>query len=301
MKIIYFGTPEIATVPLMTLCLNQEIKVLAVVTQPDKPVGRKKTITSSPVKITAQNFNIPVIQEENSEKLYEKLKKYKPDFFVVMAFGMILPKKILTLPKNSAINIHTSLLPKYRGASPIQETLLKGDKETGISIIEMNEKMDQGNIYMIKRIKIDSKENLKTLTEKLAYISGTILPFILKDIKNKNIKSIPQEHKKATYCKKIKKQDGKINWELEAEKINNMIKAYNPWPSTWTNFKNKKLKIIEAETDKEKTNPSEIGKFKIKNEILKIPTKKGNLIPTKVQLEGKKEMEIKEFLNGYFQ
>lgn len=296
MKILFFGTPEFAAETLEVLAQTPNIEILAVVTQPDKEVGRKKTLTAPPVKIAAKKYNLQVIQPHNKKELKDLLSKFKADFFLVIAFGMILPEEILKLPKYGAINVHASLLPKYRGASPIQEALLHGDKETGISIIKMDNKLDHGPVYLLKKIPIEENENLESLTKKLAMASREITPLALQDIQEGILRPIEQNHQKATCCQKIKKEDGKIDWKKSAPEIKNLIQAYTPWPSAYTFVGGKKLKILSAETDLQNSKP---GKFEIENNELKIGTGKGRLIPKKVQIEGKNEMDIKSFLNGY--
>lgn len=296
MKIIYFGTPEFALAPLESLYNDPEIEILAVVTQADKKIGRKQIVNPPPVKILAERLGIKVIQAKNKKELSLMLKPLKADFFVVIAFGMILNEEILKMPRIASINVHASLLPKYRGASPIQEAILNGDKETGISIMQMDEELDHGGVYLIKKLAIEKNDTTNLLSKKLSFMSAEMLPHALKDIMESGFNPIPQNEKNATYCKKIQKTDGKINWTKSAEEIKNMIKAFTPWPSTYTEIDNKKLKIIEAEISEEKNT---IGKFIIEGKRLKIGTAKGTLIPIKVQMEGKREMEIKEFLNGF--
>lgn len=298
MKIVFFGTPEIAAPVLETLTQISNIEILSVVTQPDKPVGRKGKITPPPIKTVAEKHNLKILQPHTKKELQTALKDIKADFFIVIAYGMILPKEVLKIPKYGAINIHYSLLPKYRGASPIQESLLNGDTETGISIIKMDEELDHGPIILMKRMKIEDNDNLQTLSKKLSVISSQILPLALEDIIESTLHPIEQNHSQATFCKKTKKSDGKINWNTPAKDIKNMIRAYTPWPSVFTEIKGKKIKILEA--DIEKSAPTAVpGKFVIENKTLKISTKKGYLIPKVLQPEGKKEMDIKTFLNGY--
>jgi methionyl-tRNA formyltransferase len=297
MKIIYFGTPEFAVKPLENLYKGDNIEILAVVTQPDKPQGRKQIMTASPVKDCAIKLGLKVIQPNNKKELAEELKKMeKVDFFVVIAYGMILSKEVLDMPKLGPINVHASLLPKYRGASPIQEALLHGDKETGVSIMAMDEAMDHGDVYLIKRMAIDEQDSLETLTYKLSIMSAQILPQVLEDIKNGDLSPIPQHHQKATFCHKIEKEDGKIDFNKSAVEIKNMLRAFTPWPGIFTDFNGKKLKIIESNVSDEQI---EAGKFKVDGKILKIGTKKGSLIPSKLQIEGKSVMDVASFLNGY--
>lgn len=295
MNIIFFGTSEFAVSSLESLYLEENINILAVITQPDKPAGRNNLLQKSPVKLAAEKLNLSLFQPENKQKLKKILKNYAADFFVVIAYGMIFDREILDLPKYYAVNIHGSLLPQYRGASPIQESLLHGDHETGISIIKMDEKMDHGKILLIRRINILENDNFETLSTKLSKISAEILPHLLQDLEEGKLTPISQEENKASYCKKIQKSDGKISWNASAKEIKNMIRAYTPWPGTYTEVKNKKLKILETEISEEKLPP---GKFIVDKKILKIGTKQGALLPTKVQLEGKNPVDIVSFING---
>lgn len=296
-KVIFFGTPEFAEQSLAELEKNSNIKIEAVITQPDKPAGRKNKLTAPPIKALAEKLNIKVHQPKDKNELLQVLKLYKSDFFVVIAYGMILPNEILKMPKYSSINVHASLLPKYRGASPIQEALLNGDEETGISIMAMDEKLDHGKVFIIKRIEINSNDNFETLSQKMSKQSAEILPHILQDIADNILKPIAQDeaHIKPSYCRKIKKNDGRINWNKKAKDILNMIRAYTPWPSAYTTINNKKLKIIEADISSEQIEP---GNIVIEQKIMKIGTSEGSLIPKKVQLEGKNTIKIEDFING---
>jgi len=295
MKIVFLGTPEFALASLNSLSNDPNIDIVTVVTQPDKPVGRKQVLTPPPVKVLAEKIGLKVIQPKNNEELYDNLANIKADFFIVIAFGMILPKKILDIPTYGSINVHASLLPKYRGASPIQQSILKGDDQTGISIMKMDEKLDHGPVYIVKRMPISPKDTSETLSTKLSFLGGEILPSVLHDIVEENLKAIPQNHKQASHCKKIKKEDGKIDWNKSATEIMNMMRAFTPWPGIYTNFKNKKLKIIQAE--KEDGN-LEIGEFKLNGKKLMIGTGDGVITPSEVQIEGKKACKISDFING---
>jgi methionyl-tRNA formyltransferase len=296
MRIVFFGTPEFAVPSLKILAQVKGIEILSVVTQPDKAVGRKQEMTFPDVKKAALELKLPIIQPRTKKELEEALKDIKADFFIVIAYGMILTEKILNMPKYGVINVHASLLPKYRGASPIQECLLNGDKETGISIMKISKGMDEGDIFLIKRVPIENEDTTTTLFSKLAVTSSVILPLVLSDIVKGILSPLPQNNQKATYCRKIEKEDGKINWNKTAEEIKNMIRAYTPWPNVYTELSGKKIKILEAEISKDDLPP---GKIALENNIIKIGTKKGSLIPKKIQLEGKSPMDIKNFLNGY--
>lgn len=304
MKIVFFGTPEFATKTLESLYESDDVEIIAVMTQPDKKVGRKKILTPPPVKVLAEELDLKVFQPKNKKELKNILQTEKAfqnteiDFFVVIAYGMIIPEEILEIPEYGSINIHASLLPRYRGASPIQEALLNGDKETGITIMKMEEELDSGPIYLLRKLDIKEDENLPALTNRLAQLSSEICPLILQDIKDGMLSPIPQSHENATYCKKIKKEDGKIDWNIEAEKIYNMSRAYTPWPGIYCEFQGKKLKIISTKfEDKESNKPP--GTFYLEDKTLKIATKKGSLLPQTLQIEGKKEMMAQDFANGY--
>lgn len=297
MKIVFFGTPEIAVPILETLAEIPDFDVISVVTQPDRPVGRKGAITPPPVKNSATKLGIDVMQPENKAELEELLRDTEADFFIVVAYGMIIPKHILDIPRHGSVNVHYSLLPKYRGASPIQESLLHGDKESGVTLIKMDEDLDHGPVFLMKRIKIENDDNLLSLSIKLTNLSSQILPLALEDIAQGNLEPIEQPHNQATFCKKIKKSDGKIDWNKSAAEIKNMIRAYTPWPSVFTEISGKKLKILSADVYEGKGETP--GKFTIEDKILRISTSKDYIVPKKVQLEGKKEMDIETFLNGF--
>jgi methionyl-tRNA formyltransferase len=298
-QVIFFGTAALAIPALDALSKSAEISVKMVVTQPDKPVGRHQELIGNPVKQYARTMNLPILQAKKlreNRKLLEKIHEIKPDLFIVEAYGKILPRELLDIPKHGAINIHISLLPKYRGASPVQQALLNGDTETGITIIKMNEEMDSGDVIFTKSIAIGEDDNLESLTNKLALLGGAVIDEAAIDYMKGRLQGTPQDHSKATFCKKIAKEDGRIHWNLStAEEIRNQIRALTPWPSCYTLWEGKRLKISEAETEEGSLPP---GTIVIKSGSLKIGTKKNLLVPKKVQLEGKKESDIKTFLNG---
>ncbi len=200
-KIVYFGTPEFAMRPLEALIANENYEVLTVVTQEDKKVGRKQVLTPPPIKVLAQEHEIPVLQPpklKGNREVEELLLKLQPDFIVVTAYGQILPPEILQIPKEYCVNIHGSLLPKYRGASPIEASIRKGEKETGITFMKMEEKMDAGPILHVQRAPIDPSDTGATLREKLSILAGTLLPAVLQDILDGTTTPIPQDEHKAT-------------------------------------------------------------------------------------------------------
>jgi len=301
LKVIFFGTPEFSLPSLQALLESPDFEVITVVTQEDKKVGRRQELTKPPVKKLAEHNNIPVLQPHNLRRnrpFTDLMKKLATDFIVVVAYGKIIPAEILDLPKYGCINVHASLLPKYRGASPIEAALLHGDTETGISIMKMNEKLDGGDICLIQKIQITAQDNAETLGIKLSFAGGSILPHVLKDMASGEIRCISQEESKSSYCGKIKKDDGLIDVNrLNALEILNCIRAYTPWPACFLNVDGKRLKIIDARTDLQRNAPPG-SIMELKNGMIGIGTKKGLLIPEKVQLEGKKVMTIQEFLRG---
>src|SRR3989344_2143600 len=275
MKFVFFGTPEFATIILEKL-IKSGLKPLAMFRDP----------------------------KESVSVLIEKLKYLKPDLAIIAAYGKILPKEILEIPRHGFINVHPSLLPKYRGASPIQTAILNGDKETGVTIMKIDEEMDQGPILAISKLQItNSKIAYPELSKKLAKLGAELLIKIIPDYVLGKIKPVEQEHKKATYTKIIKKEDGKINWSKSAEEIERMTRAYYPWPSAYTKLKIKSekfkiVKIIEVEICKE--NNHTIGEvFLTENNRLAIKCGIGSLIIKKLKLEGGKILTAKEFLNGH--
>ena len=273
------------------------------VTAPDKPEGRKKTLSPSQVKKLCLKKNIRVFQPaflRNNAQIVEKLSNLNPNLFIVAAYGLILPLKILNIPHNGCVNIHPSLLPKYRGASPIQQTILNGDKKTGATLILMDEKMDHGPIIEQKELKEKiEKINYPELSAKLAILSANLLIDVLPKFLAKKIKITKQDHKQATFVKRINKLDGRIDWMKSASEIERMTRAYYPWPGAWTLLAAKKLKIIHVEILKinHKKQPGTI--FYAKNKIPAVACGKNALMLKKIQLAGKNIITGKEFANGY--
>lgn len=302
MKVIFFGTPEFAVPFLNHLEVDNRIEVEAVVTQPDKPVGRKKEITPPPVKVFAQKMDIPVMQPEevkNNTEFIELIKGLEPDFIIVVAYGAILPKEILDIPKYDCINVHTSLLPMYRGASPIQSALLNGDKEIGVSYMSLNEKLDTGDIYLLKKVEIDEKDTQETLFKRLSDIGATLLPSVLIDIEDGVLTPIPQNEDNATYCTKITKEDALFDPKKDnADLIINKIRAFTPWPGIYMMYKDKRLKLLEIEKYNGNEKVSK-GEFVSKDGLLLLGTNDGILNVKKLQPEGKNPMSATDFINGF--
>lgn len=301
-KIVFFGTPEISVAFLEGL-VNQGLSPALVVTQPDRPVGRKQILTPPSVKVAAQKLSLPLLQISTFKDptVIDQLRALNSDVYVVVAFGLIFPKSVLELPKFGCINVHASLLPKYRGASPIQAPILQGDNETGITIMKMDPGMDTGPILQSKNIPVDQDETTPSLTEKMMRIGPVFLNQVLTDYLAGKIQPAAQDNESATYTKLINKSDGLIDWNQNAAAIERKIRAYQPWPGTFTYWNDKKLDIIEAEHSTKMSTQSPGMLLNLDGEI-GITTgggMEGNVLLLKrVRLESKRAMTIEDFLHG---
>mgnify|MGYP001576614106 CR=1 FL=1 len=285
MNVIFFGTPEFA-IPILEALVKEGHDIIAVITQPDKPAGRKQKLTPPPVKLAAQKLGLKILQPaslKNNNDIPTFLRMLECDLGVVAAYGKIIPQEILYMPKHSFINIHPSLLPKYRGPSPIQTALLNGITETGVTIMLVDEQIDHGPILAQKPYYLLPTTYYTQAEKELAEIGAKLLVETLPKYIGGEIKPKPQDHSQATFTKMFAREDGRINWSEPAEKIYNRIRALNPEPGTWTMWP---------------ASPSQGGKGKIIN-IKRTELVDGKLKIQTIQMEGKKEMPFKEFLNGY--
>jgi len=302
-KILFFGSTDFSLASLTALHASKH-KIVGVVTQPDKPAGRGNSIKQSPVKKWSTENNIRIIQpnkiKESSD--YSFIFELNPDVIVVASYGKILPLDLLNSAKFGAINVHASLLPKYRGASPIQAAILSGDSETGISIMLMDAGMDTGKVLMQKSIAITDGETSGSLSEKLATLGADLLLKSLPDWINNKIEPQNQEEKYSSVCKKINKEDGKINWELKSSLIERLIRAYNPWPSAWSILKESEqvIKIHAAKNIIAKHVQNDIGKLFLTDQ--KNPGvycgEDSALELLSVQPQGKNPMSGRDFILG---
>ncbi len=302
MKIVFWGTPDFAVESLKAL-LKSNHKVLAVITQPDKPKGRGKKIQPPPVKEEALKHNIPVIQPEkvkNNQELLNTLKKLNPDIFVVVAYGKILPEEIINLPKHKTINVHASLLPEYRGAAPIHRAIMEGKEKTGVCIMEITPQLDAGDIYACKEIEIKDSDDIVSLHDKLAKEGAKLLIDVLDKIEKGQIHKTPQNHEKATYAKPIQKSEGKIDWSKSAREIFNQIRALKVWPKAYTKFRDKEVKILDAQIIDEKST-GELGEIVeiMKDKGIVVQTGKGKLLIKKIQFPSSKPISAVEAVRGY--
>jgi len=301
------GTPEFGAVVLDKLC-QSEFRPILVVTAPDKPVGRKQIITPPPVKLLAQKYGIPILQPEILTNYKLQITNYKPDLIVVAAYGKILPKEILEIPKYGCLNVHPSFLPKYRGPSPIQYTILNGDEETGVTIIKMTEKVDSGPIIASEKLKVESeKPTYEELYNKLAEKGANLLLEVIPKRIKGEIEPLPQNEAKATYTKILKREDGKIDWQKPAEHIERQIRAFSPEPGVFTGFKIKDLrfkilKILKAGVlEQTKNGPfGEPGKtFLAPDDKIAVNCGQGLLVIKKLQLAGGRPLIAADFLRGH--
>lgn len=299
MKIVYMGTPDFAVPPLEAL-VRSGYEVAAVVTQPDKPKGRGKTLMPTPVKEEAMKHDIPVYQplKVREPEFVEILENIAPDIIVVAAFGQIIPKKILDMPKYGCINIHASLLPKYRGAAPIQWAVINGEKVSGVTTMRMDEGLDTGDMILKEEVTLAPDETGGSLFDRLAEVGAKLAVQTLQALEDGTAEFTPQDHEKATQVGMIKKSFGEMDFTKSAVELERLIRGLNPWPGTYTEYQGKTLKIWGA-TVEDGGDPSKAGTIvNVKKHSFGIQTKDGILVPTEIQLEGKKRMTAEAFLCG---
>jgi methionyl-tRNA formyltransferase len=299
-RIVFLGTPSFAVPPLEALIQGSD-EVVAVVTQPDREKGRGRKVIASPVKALALQKGLPILQPEKVKEVsfQDTLKSFGADLLVVAAYGQILPKPILSLPKYGAVNIHASLLPKYRGAAPIARAILNGEKETGITTMLMDEGMDTGDVLLQSEIPIQEDETTETLQDRLAFLGAELLSETLGKMKKGEIRPTPQDHSKATYAPMLKKQDGQIDWTKGAEEIDRQVRAFHPWPGAYTEWQGQILKIYKGGGRKGKTTGKAGTVLWVGTDLIEIETGKDSYLLKEVQLEGKRRMSIRDFLSGH--
>jgi len=276
--------------------LNEKYEVCLVVTQPDKPVGRKKIITSTPVKEKAIELGLPVFQPENIKTDYQKITNQNLDFIIVAAYGQMIPEQVISHARYQAINVHASLLPKYRGGSPMHRAIQYGDNETGITVMYMAMKMDSGDILAQESIPITKDDNVGTLEEKLGLVGKNLLLDVLEDIDD--IIPVRQDESKITFARNIKAQEERIDFSLTAEAIRNHVRGFYPWPLTYFMIDNLKVKVFEVEIvdGNETKHPGEIIDINKRGVI--VQTGKRAILLLDLQLQGKNRMKINDFMNG---
>ena len=299
MKIVFMGTPDFSVNALENI-VKAGHDVVGVITQPDKPKGRGGKMQYTPVKEKALELGLDVYQPQRVKEteFIEKLKEMNPDAIVVIAFGQILPKAILDMPKYGCINVHASLLPKYRGAAPIQWSVIDGEKETGVTTMYMNEGLDTGDIIDKVVVPIDKKETGGSLFDKLAIEGGKLILKTLIELENGTAVRTPQDDSKSNYAGMINKQLGKIDFNKSANEIERLIRGLNPWPSAYTQMDGKTLKIWDADVDDSENDSAPGTITEVGKDFIRVATGKGSLKILELQLEGKKRMKTRDFLNG---
>lgn len=299
-SIVFLGTPEFA-LPALEALIDNHLAPILVITQPDQPIGRKQLLTSPPVKQFAIKNNLAVVQPRNKKELIEIFSKAEPDICILVAYGQIIPEELLIKPLHGFLNIHPSLLPKYRGSSPIQAVILNNEKKTGVSIIKLVSQVDAGPIFGQSEIKILPTDNTQALSRKLAQAGAELLIKILPDYLADKIKPQIQAEESATFTEIIERSDGQINWLNQAHQIDSQFRAFYPWPGVFTYFAGKRLKIVNLSVlgGNFQTNLGPGQVFLGPKGELAVQCGQGAIRLEKVQLEGKKELSGRDFLKGY--
>ena len=304
MTIIFMGTPDFS-VPTLHLLLENEYDLQAVVTQPDRPKGRGRKVVASPVKVLAGHYQIPVFQPEKvrAPQIQQQLKDIAPDAIVVVAYGQILPESILQIPRLGCINVHASLLPKYRGAAPIQWAIIQGENETGVTTMFMDKGMDTGDILFQKTVPIEEEDTAGTLHDKLAFEGAELLLQTLQNLEQGRIMPTSQNHDAATYAPLLKKKDGAIDWQEPAFRIYNKVRGLFPWPGAYTYFQGKTLKLLQVKVEQELEGVALLapGTVVALDSVSgpAIVTGEGYIRILEVQPENKKPMRCSDFCRGY--
>jgi len=299
LKIIFMGTPEFA-VPTLERILPTEWKVVGVVTQPDRPKGRHQKITPPPIKEIALREGIGVFQPQRirDQESVSWFQSEEIDCIVVVAYGQILPKEILSIPRLGCINLHASLLPKYRGAAPIPYALMDGETTTGVTTMKMNEEMDAGDMYLQKEIPIESTDTHGCLHDKLAELGAELMLETIERLKRGTLETIPQDHSKATYAPKLEPKKGAIPWSSEAAKIDYLIRGLSPFPGAFTYWKNERLKIYFSKTRTPTRTDPPGTVLSMGNEGIEVAAGRDAVLLTDLQLQNKKRMEASQFIRG---
>jgi len=302
MDIVFCGTPIFA-VPALRALVGRGFNVQLVVSQPDRPAGRGLSTVPTPVKQTATELGLPVIQPvkiKNNNEFRERLEQIKPDAIVVVAYGRIIPQWMLDLPRFGNINVHASLLPRYRGAAPIQWAIAKGETVTGVTTMRLDAGLDTGDMLLKRAIPILPDDTAETLAPKLSDTGGPLLVETLRGLENGTVFPTPQEHSQATLAPILIREEGRINWERTAVEIWNRLRGFTPWPGAFTTFHGKNLNITKAQPSASGTEPLAPGQMHSQGEHLYVGCGESTVLQVfELQVEGKKRMTAKDFVNGY--
>lgn len=294
-KIIFFGTHNFAAAVLEQIINSGFFDIIKIISQPDKPVGRKQILQPTPVKLMAEKYNLPI---EQPKKLNDYVLSGEADLNIVCQYGLMIPKNILETAKRGSINIHTSLLPKYRGASPIQSALINGDKTAGITIMLMDEKMDHGPILTQTEVPVDNFDTYPTLSAKMAKIAPNLLITAIKGWLAGEITPTPQNEAQASYCKLLTRSDGAVDWKKTAREIYNLYRGSYPWPGIWTTWQDKRLKLLEIKPANDLSGVP-AGIYAREGKLFGVCADNSAVEIIQLQLEGRKPMSAAEFINGF--
>ena len=297
-KIIFIGTADFGLPAFAALTREPDFAIVLVITQPDKPIGRKQITVASPIKIAALKNGITVLQPANIIEVTHKISLLKPDLIITAAYAQLIPEAILEIPKFGCLNLHASLLPKYRGAGVIQAAILNNDEVTGVTIIKMDKGLDTGPMLKQVSFKIDPEDTAGSLYDKLSSLSADFLIKTVKEYLDGKITPVAQDSSRASYAKELTKGDGLVDWTKPAEYLTRFIRAMSPWPMAWTWWQGKKIKIISAQTETIEINSYKPGKTFKYNSGLAAQCGRNALIIKRLQLEGKTELGSEEFLRG---
>jgi methionyl-tRNA formyltransferase len=296
--VVFMGTPDFAVPTLRKLLETQT--VVGIVTQPDRPYGRGRKLRPSPVKSVAQQAGVPIYQPRSlrSEEAAAPLRQWRPDIIVVAAFGHILRAHVLNLPPHGCLNVHASLLPRWRGASPIQHAILAGDVETGVTLMQMDEGMDTGLMFGQRTIPIHDDETAAILHDRLANLGAEMVGECLDGILEGRLIAIPQDETQVTYAPLIKKEDGRLDWQQSAAQLDRRVRAMTPWPGAFTTWQGTNLKVRSARPTNDHLPVGEPGRLVVHQETAVVLTQKGGLELQQIQLAGKQAMNIRDFIHG---
>lgn len=301
MKIVFMGTPDFA-VPSLDMLIEEGYNVIGVVTQPDRPKGRKKVLTPPPVKEAAVRYGLPVLQPERlkGSKEQEQLVEWAPDLIVTAAFGQILPKAVLDLPAMGCINVHASLLPKYRGGAPIHQAIIDGEEETGVTIMYMVEALDAGDMLSQRSIPIGPEDNVATMFEKLSVVGAELLKDTLPQLIAGTITPVAQDPSLVTFAYNIKREDEEIDWTKNGKAIHNHIRGMNPFPGAYTKVNGEILKVWQAQHTSDQSLAQPAGTiYQLDQDGIKVAAGDGTgVLLTEIQPAGKKKMNAADFLRG---
>lgn len=298
LNLIFAGTPDFAAASLQAL-IDSPHRVMAVLTQPDRPAGRGKKMASSPVKLLAETHQIPVLQPETlkSDEIQRQLAQFGADVMVVVAYGLLVPPSVLAMPRLGCINVHGSLLPRWRGAAPIQRAIEAGDSETGVGIMQMEAGLDTGPVLLERRTLISADDTGGTVHDRLAQLGAQALVCALEELPALQQRAQPQPDQGICYAHKLSREDAQIDWQVSALELANRVRAFNPWPVTWAHVGQLPIKVWTAHVAEGRGQPGEI--LSITPAAIEVACAQGSLLLTEIQMPGKRALPVADILRGH--